>query len=119
MAVGFQRKRVAGWRKPDGGVFVDRSTPFGNPFPVMVFGRKRAVALFAEWLDAPDAESLGFHGREAAELNARRAVILARLHELRGRDLGCWCPLSIPCHRTVLLEKANADWRMTHGGCLS
>ena len=28
-------------------------------------------------------------------------------HDLRGRDLGCWCPLDMPCHADVLLELAN------------
>lgn len=27
--------------------------------------------------------------------------------ELAGRDLACWCPLSLPCHADVLLELAN------------
>src|SRR4051812_14201452 len=25
------------------------------------------------------------------------------LHELRGRDLACWCPLGEPCHCDVLI----------------
>ena len=29
-------------------------------------------------------------------------------HELAGKDLACWCPLSSPCHADVLLELANA-----------
>lgn len=28
-------------------------------------------------------------------------------HELAGKDLACWCPLSQPCHADVLLELAN------------
>ncbi|WP_458683641.1 DUF4326 domain-containing protein [Prescottella equi] len=27
--------------------------------------------------------------------------------ELAGRDLACWCPVSLPCHADVLLEIAN------------
>ncbi|MDE2426745.1 MAG: DUF4326 domain-containing protein [Elusimicrobia bacterium] len=32
----------------------------------------------------------------------------ARLHELYGRDLACWCSASRPCHADVLLELANS-----------
>lgn len=37
-----------------------------------------------------------------------RRIILDRLHELRGHDLVCWCPLDSPCHADVLLELADA-----------
>lgn len=30
------------------------------------------------------------------------------VHELRGKNLACWCPLDQPCHADVLLELANA-----------
>jgi hypothetical protein len=26
------------------------------------------------------------------------------LHELRDRDLACWCPLDEPCHADVLIQ---------------
>ncbi len=32
----------------------------------------------------------------------------ARISELRGKNLACWCPLDQPCHADVLLELANA-----------
>lgn len=35
------------------------------------------------------------------------------LHEaslaLRGKNLGCWCPIGAPCHADVLLELVNTD----------
>jgi hypothetical protein len=37
--------------------------------------------------------------------------IAQRLHELRGKNLACWCPIELPdsyCHAGVLLELANA-----------
>ena len=34
------------------------------------------------------------------------AARMGRLHELRGRDLVCWCSPK-PCHGAVLLECAN------------
>jgi hypothetical protein len=36
-----------------------------------------------------------------------RCAILDRLHELRGCNLACWCPIGEPCHADVLLELAN------------
>ena len=37
----------------------------------------------------------------------RRAELLRRLPELRGKDLACFCALDKPCHADVLLELAN------------
>lgn len=34
---------------------------------------------------------------------------LARLHELRGKNLACWCKPGHPCHADVLLDVAR-DW---------
>jgi hypothetical protein len=33
----------------------------------------------------------------------------ARVEDLRGKNLACWCPLDQPCHADVLLELANKD----------
>ena len=30
-------------------------------------------------------------------------------HNLKGRDLACWCSLDVPCHADVLLDIANRD----------
>lgn len=34
----------------------------------------------------------------------RRPDLLARLPELRGKPLGCWCKNDAPCHGKVLVE---------------
>lgn len=31
------------------------------------------------------------------------------VRELAGRDLACWCPLTVPCHADVLLAVANGE----------
>ncbi|MGO8055976.1 DUF4326 domain-containing protein, partial [Rhizobium leguminosarum] len=36
-------------------------------------------------------------------------------HELRGKNLACWCPLDQPCHADVLLEIANSKCRAASG----
>jgi hypothetical protein len=92
--------RAKGWRMPENTVKVDRSTIWGNPFRVgeahyptasIAVARFRA-ALTQSPAPAPDSHM----GR-----------ILARLPELRGKNLACWCRTGEPCHADVLLELAN------------
>lgn len=73
---------MGGWRLA--------ASPFANPFRVGKHGQDAAevVERYRAWLD------------EQPEL-------LARLAELRGRRLGCWCHPE-PCHAHVLAELANA-----------
>lgn len=92
----IQRKRTKGWRLPDNTVIVDRTSIFGNPFVVGESGvpdRETAVARYRQWL---------IEGRAI-----ERHRILANLHQLRGKNLACWCPLDQACHGDVLLEMAN------------
>lgn len=107
-----QRSRAHGWKKPSGCIYVGRPTVFGNPFPVAVFGAERAVELFARWADGKmSPEEMRAHekalGPPYVSLKAARAWLIARLPDLRGQDLCCWCPLSSPCHVDALLELAN------------
>lgn len=93
-----QLRRVKGWRLPAGAVKVDRSSVFGNPFVIMegVTDATFVVAAFRRWLAGEDPS-----------FPARRAALLHRLPELRGKDLACWCRPGEPCHADVLLEVAN------------
>lgn len=110
----IQRKRTKGWRMPEGSVSVCRPGPFGNPFTVRAaeaagYTRECAVAAFRDWL-AGNYWACGSDNYET-----RRRTILSRMHELRGRDLACFCPLDQPCHADVLLELANAESRPGQG----
>lgn len=123
-----QRKRAKGWRMPENTVCVDRTTGFGNPFPVvkgtsssmgqtkdiwcvgtwegpgMWFKDTRADAVdiavkaYTSWIMAPQQDTL----RDKAKV------------ALKGKNLACWCPVTradgsrCPCHADVLLEIANA-----------
>ncbi len=123
-----QLKRTKGWRMPENTVKVDRTTGFGNPFPVAKGTRtkggkkidmwsvgtwegpamwfqdskeeanKLSVKAFRSWIEKPSQEKLRW-----------RAVTA-----LRGKNLACWCKLvdqhgnAFPCHADVLLEIANA-----------
>ena len=89
----IQLKRTKGWRMPANTVKVDRTSKwFGNPFKVDEFTTAgEAVMLFRRYI------------RQSEILMA-----LAR-HELRGKNLACWCKPGEPCHADVLLEIANAE----------
>lgn len=103
----IRRRRTFGWRKPEGSVIVDRTSRFGNPFPVKPLhdtaARQEAVDQFTRWL----VEAMG---PAIITLPNGRAIdrewILANLHQLAGKDLCCPCP-DTPCHAEVLLRLAN------------
>ena len=125
MPARVQLKRTAGWRMPPGCVKVARPTAFGNPFTVAAareagYGThtpegSRAsleeserrlsewcVSLFRRWIINP--KQMDYVGPESER---KRSKLLARLPELRGKDLACWCKEGEPCHADVLLELAN------------
>jgi hypothetical protein len=113
----IQRKRTKGYKFPEGAVYVGRPTIWGNPWteeatlksglfkPECV--RQVIVDQYRAWL--------GGHGLNSEEygiyktLENRRAEILRRLPELRGKDLACWCKEGEFCHADILLELANKE----------
>jgi hypothetical protein len=95
----IQRKRTKGWRMPEGAVYVGRPTIFGNPFTVAEYG-DGALRLHRLWLTD---ETMPL----SPELAERRAEVLRRLPELKGKDLACFCREGSPCHADVLIELAN------------
>ncbi|WP_331756310.1 DUF4326 domain-containing protein (plasmid) [Streptomyces sp. NBC_01590] len=115
----IQRKRTKGWTAPNGAKYVGRGTRWGNPFTITRDGehhivtnpdggviltrnsstraRKAAADWYRAWITGPSQEDL-------------RAAV----HELRGRDLMCWCPLPADgepdhCHAAVLLRLAAGE----------
>lgn len=105
----IQLRRSKGWRKPAAAIVVARPTQYGNRYvvgreiehidgqTVLVRDRAHAVELYRAWLDW-----------QIARLRTMRAGLM---HDLRGKDLACWCPIGQPCHADVLLEIANAPPR--------
>jgi hypothetical protein len=76
-------KRVA----PDR-VYVGRPSKWGNPFVIGRDGsRDEVIAKYRAWI-------------------VRQPALMAALHELRGKDLVCWCAPE-RCHADVLVELAN------------
>lgn len=102
----IQRRRTKGWRLPEGAVIVDRTTGFGNPFPIDAEHPPHVVVEIFRWL-LDDLACLTY-GPPPAVQYARRRWIREHIGELRGKDLACPCPLGQPCHADVLLELANA-----------
>lgn len=120
-------RRVRTAPLPPGAVYVGRPTIWGNPF---IAGReirvmpdrrhpkvtiawhphprphmpKDPVACYRAWLTYTNPP--GWFGASCPSM-VWRSEIIARLPELRGRNLACWCPLDSPCHADVLLELAN------------
>lgn len=92
--------RKKGWRLPANAVSVARPSLFGNPFT-----GPQAVPLFAAWLAGTPASA----GERFTFLTERRAKLLERLPELRGKSLACWCGPDDWCHADVLLNLANAE----------
>lgn len=87
MAKRIQRKRTKGWKMPPGTVYVGRGSKWGNPFTFANCGGVHPALRFA----------------------CEVAPLWTDVHELRGKDLACWCAVDAPCHADTLLELANAD----------
>jgi hypothetical protein len=117
----IQRKRTRGWRMPENTVAVDRTTGFGNPFPIekgksTSMGQTEDVWIVGTWTGpglwfcktAEEAQSLSVRAYEGwLNLPAQSALRERATQILHGRNLMCWCRLDQPCHADVLLELAN------------
>ena len=83
----IQRKRTKGSKMPPNTIFVGRPSKWGNPFKTAEeFRNDLAIKRFRDPL----------------------AYATIR-HELRGKNLSCWCPFDQLCHADVLLEIANPE----------
>ena len=119
----IQLRRTKGWVKPEGAVVVARPSKWGNHWRVVpVKDNHFPFGDAADVTHASEDATLGRFERVGRSPNTGAAywavqgyrrdltdelAALAR-SELKGKDLGCWCPLSQPCHGDVLLEIANA-----------
>src|SRR2546422_436042 len=96
VAVNLRRHgNLIGWAMERGlFVHVDRATPWGNPF---VLGR--------------DGDRATVIARYRDDHLLTRPDLLARLGELRGKALGCWCaPLA--CHADMLAAATHEPPRL-------
>lgn len=128
--VRIQRRRIKGWRAPEGAVYVGRGSKWGNP----------CTQIRMPALDGSEWEQEGRLGKTSGQHHAyvhpdktitshlvqdatreqavamyrrfiehRPSLAEAARTELVGRDLMCWCPDNEPCHADVLLELANPE----------
>jgi hypothetical protein len=107
------RSRVKGSRltSPNGlpVVCVDRTSKWGNPFPIGVYLRTepngtKALTELA-WAEARKLAVFGFENN--LRLGTLKYTVAEVRRELRGKNLACWCKEG-PCHADVLLEIANS-----------
>lgn len=96
----IQLSRKRGFKLPPNTINCARPGRWGNPFKV---GPDRtqgdAVGAFRIWLTIEGV---------TAGIPERKQWMLDHLHELRGKNLACFCKPSEPCHTTVLIALANA-----------
>lgn len=109
----IQRKRTTGWSMPPNTVYVGRPSKWGNPFPVgeCESDRQGSVDAFRALLTEKPSLSrhrlLGILKGNVGRGEGTVARMRQSLHELRGKNLACWCRLDQLCHADVLLELAN------------
>jgi hypothetical protein len=93
--------RAKGWRMPDNTVKVDRTTKWGNPFPIPKGHPWKdaawSILQFSFWIDRIE------HWDDKPSPPSRDEIQLV----LRGKNLACWCKPGQPCHADVLLELAT------------
>jgi hypothetical protein len=119
----IQRKRVQGWKKPDGAIYVGRGSRWGNPIRITPERDERGRIQYRVHGSPTDANGGPVYNTiETARhfaarffewdlLNGRFGAAYPTVNDIRrelaGRDLLCWCPPGQPCHADVLLELAN------------
>ena len=67
-------------------VFHYSGSKFANPFKVGDYTLEESIKLYEEHL---------------------RSNLLTYIEELKGKNLGCWCDQSGPCHAKILLKYIN------------
>lgn len=116
----IQRRRVKGWKAPEGAVYVGRGTKWGNPFVVRgPFSIYSMMEVRPVWIVARDGVDVAtLHSKEDAQkvaveryemlIKGGRGPSPERIRAaLRGKTLMCWCEEGTPCHADSLLRIAN------------
>ena len=104
-----QLRRNKGWRMPANTVKVDRSTRWGNPFPIGATGPGGRYSADAAQSIAHFRDMLADDGLRA------EARYPDDLTPLAGKHLACWCRPDAPCHADVLLEMLADVLKAPHG----
>lgn len=84
------KTRVVHCKRERADIYIGRPSKWGNPFVIGQHGsREQVIAKYRQWLP-------------------NQPELLAALHGLRGRTLGCWCSPKT-CHGDVLAELADSE----------
>lgn len=92
-----------------------RPGKWGNPWPVGSRTAAEVVGFYADALSGaiPFKILAGLMKGPSGKLQRDylegviENIKALPVHELRGKNLACWCALGEPCHADVLLELAN------------
>lgn len=114
-----QLSRAKGWKMPPNTVKVDRTTGFGNPFPISKCKSTTMGVTTDTWcIGTWNGPAMWFRETKpeavVLSVDAFRAWAITDTYRqaarrvLGGKNLACWCALDQPCHADVLLELANA-----------
>lgn len=128
----IQRRRTKGWRMPEGAVSVTRPGKWGNPF--IVKKNDMGWCVLDGRFEQPYVRHIRPDKRAAtqtavnlfsAQMQIDSMLFELPWHELRGKDLACWCrlcdkhkdgkPLGVACpdcdlcHADVLLSLSNQE----------
>lgn len=95
----IQRKRAAGWRKPENAICITRPGKYGNPYKIGAVYQSPFVRGGAFLITSQNV--LGVF-----EIYARSKLAMDPnwLEPLRGKDLCCFCKLDAPCHGDIILK---------------
>lgn len=80
--------RVVHCKRESFDVMIDRTTIFGNPFPLIKYSRPESILQYSVW----------FYRQLELVPEFKEAVL-----ELKGLTLGCWCKPKA-CHGDVIVE---------------
>ncbi len=93
-------KNLQEWLKDSNHVYVGRDMTWAvkgakgskwqNPFKINDYGLEECLKNFEEYL-------------------MKNNELLKDIHELKGKDLGCWCVPYHGCHAEILLKIANQE----------
>jgi hypothetical protein len=104
----IQRSRKKVWRMPGNTVYVGRPTKWGNPFKVGESWFVPSGEQFGLVTPSSIGQCVSLYREYAEEcMKNPQSWMIKDIHELRGKNLACFCPLDKPCHADVLLELAN------------
>lgn len=92
----MSRTRVVHCKKEPYDVLIDRTTKWGNPFPVEKYGREGCLLRYRNWI-------------------RHQKYLMDSLYELRDKVIACWCKDKDPakskdCHGDILVELVEERW---------